>query len=438
MKIRPFRGYRYNPAKVPDLAAVVAPPYDQIDFELQAALYARHTWNVARITYGRDEPGDDGERNKYQRARECLDRWIGAEIFVKDPEPAIYPYHQTYRVGGELVTRRGFIVLGELTEYAQGVVLPHERTHAGPKADRLRHMEATGADTGLIFMLTSDPTGELLRATAPSESPPLAEARDLKGELHQLWRITDRTAIARVQALMADRRVIIADGHHRYETALEYRRRNPGADLKLMAIFPLEAPGVTILATHRLVHNVEGFDPEALVARAARWFEVEPGPALGDPGAEAAAILSGLAERAGSGRLAVAVVAGTEGAGYLLTLRPEAVYAIPWPGGTSPAWRRLAVSVLHEAILRPFLGITEEILVQKTHVDYTADATEAVALVRKGNYQAAFLIPPTTPEELQAVVQGGELLPQKSTHFYPKLLDGLVFFRLGEEAGASA
>ena len=437
MRVEPFRGYRYNPAKVPDLSAVLAPPYDQIDEAIQAELYARDPWNVVRITYGREEPGDDGGQNKYLRARAYLDRWIAEGIFVRDAEPALYPYHQTYRIGAETVTRRGFIALGALAEYAEGVVLPHERTHAAPKADRLRLLETTGADTGLLFMLTSDPAGELLAATAPAP-PPLVEARDRRGELHQLWRLTDRAAIARVQALMAGRRVIIADGHHRYETALEYRRRTPGADLKLTAMFTLEAPGLTILPNHRLLHNVEGFALASLLARAERWFEVECCTLRADPVMEAAALLSALDSHVRGGRVAIAVVAGAEDPGHLLTLRPEAFDRIPWPTGTSRPWRRLAVSILHEGLLKPVLGITEEILHRKTHVDYMSDAAEAVTLVRKGSYQVGFLIPPTAPEELQEVVRAGELLPQKSTHFYPKLLDGLVFFRLGDTTGAAA
>jgi uncharacterized protein (DUF1015 family) len=436
VRIWPFQGYRYNPAKVPELSLVVAPPYDQIDPEIQAQLYGKHPWNVVRITRGRDAPGDGAGENRYRRAREYLDRWIAEGVLVRDPEPALYPYHQTYRVAGEVVTRRGLIAVGTLAEYEEGVVLPHERTLAVPKADRLSLLEATRADTGLIFMLVSDPSGELVDAMAAPAAPPLAEVRDLKGEIHQLWRITDRAAIARIQALMAEKQAIIADGHHRYETALEYRRQHPDADLKLIAIFALEAPGLTIYPNHRLVHNVAGFDPAALVARIRPCFGVERCPSLPDSAAEAAALTSALHTRARDGRLAVALVAGAAAPGYLLTLRPAALETIPWPPGTSPAWRRLAVSVLHEGVLKPFVGITEEILHQKTHVDYTADAAEAVTLVRKGNYQAAFLLPPTAPVELQAVVRAGELLPQKSTHFYPKLLDGLLFFRLSRDTGA--
>lgn len=436
MRILPFRGYRYDPARVPDLSRVVAPPYDQIDSESREVLHARSPWNFVRITVGCPEPGDGGDEDRHRRARQHLDRWTTERILVREPEAALYPYRTTYRRGGETVRRMGFIALGALSEYAEGLVLPHERTHAGPRAERLRHLEATGADTGLLFMLASDPSGEFLRAVAPPPTPPVAVAYDLKGELHELWRITEGAAIARVQALMADRRLIVADGHHRYETALEYRRRHPGADWKLMAIFALDAPGVTIRATHRLLHAVEGLDFEALRARAARWFEIERSSLSPDPAEEAATLTAALESRVRAGRLAVAAVAGAEEPGYLLTLRPEAFDAVPWPAGTSRAWRRLAVSVLHEALLKPFLGVTEETLSRQTCVDYTADAAEAVALVRKGNYQAGFLIPPTTPAELQAVVRAGELLPQKSTFFYPKLLDGLVFFRLGEDTGA--
>jgi uncharacterized protein (DUF1015 family) len=294
-------------------------------------------------------------------------------------------------------------------------VLPHARTHAGPRRDRLRLLEATGADTGLLFMLAPDPAGELRRLAAPAGEP-IAEARDLRGELHRLWRVADPVAIARVQKALADVPVIIADGHHRYETAVELARREPAARFKLMAFVPLEGPGLTILPNHRLIHDVEGFALARFLADARRWFEVTP---LADPvGFQPAARRIG-------------VVAGDGAA--VLALRDGAFESLPWPAGTSAAWRALAVSILHEGLLSPLAGITDARLDAGTHVDYTADQREAVRAAREGRCQAAFLIAPTTPAELQAVVRGGELLPQKSTHFYPKLLDGLVFARLGED-----
>jgi len=264
----------------------------------------------------------------------------------------------------------------------------------------------------LLFMLVSDAAGSLREATQPSGAP-VAEARDLKGEVHRLWRITDDGAIARVASLMADRQAIIADGHHRYETAVNRARTQPDALHKLMAFFALEAPGLTIFPNHRLVHHVDGFDFEDFVDVARRWFDVEP---LADP----------IAFRPEN--RALGVVSGRAAA--VLRLRADRLDWIAWPETTSPAWRALAVSILHEGLLRPLLDITDAKLDAKTHVDYTADQAEAVAAARAGRCQAAFLIAPTTPEELLSVVRGGELLPQKSTHFYPKLLDGLVFHRL--------
>ncbi len=406
MNIRAFCGYRYDGGQVGDLSSVVAPPYDQISPETQATLYQMSPWNIVRITLSRDS---------YAAARTTLEAWRRERVVERDPTPAIYPYHQQYVVEGQPVTRKGFIALGPVSDYSEKIVRPHERTHAGPKQDRLRLLEATEADIGLLFMLIDDPGLAIQRATEP-DGPPLVEVRDLRGETHRLWRISDAGAVERIRALMADRTVIIADGHHRYETAVEYRRRHPEARDKLMAFFALDASGMTILPNHRLVHRVDDFSLDRLRSDAARWFDVVPLRGLGSPETET-----------------ITVIAGSTPSAASLRLRLGAHEQIPWPAGTSAAWRRLAVSVLHEGLLRPFLGITDEKLDRKTHVDYTADADEAIALVRKGQYQAGFLIPPTTPEELRAVVAGGEVLPQKSTHFYPKLLDGLVFHQLGEE-----
>jgi uncharacterized protein (DUF1015 family) len=408
--ILPFCGFRYAVAEARDISPVVAPPYDQISPETQERLLAMSPHNVVRVTLPREEPGVD----RYHRARQVLEAWLAEGVWAPEQRPAIYPYHQTYAAQGRAITRAGFVALGEVTDYAQGVVRPHERTHAGPKQDRLRLLEATGADIGLLFMLTSDPDGALLQAVQP-RGEPVAEAHDLRGELHQLWRITDDATIARVQALMARKPVIIADGHHRYETAVEYARRYPGANHKLMTFCTLEAPGLTILANHRLVRGVDGFSLDRLGERARPWFETTP---LADP------------LRFTPTTRTIGVVSGARA--LVFHLRDEAVAKLPWPPDTSPAWRALSVSILHEGLLKPLLDITEAKLDARSHVDYTADAGEAVRLAREGHCQAAFLIAPTTADELRAVVEGGELLPQKSTHFYPKLLDGLVFHRLEE------
>jgi uncharacterized protein (DUF1015 family) len=411
MRVMPLHGYRWAGGQR-DLTSVVAPPYDQISPAMQERLYAMSPHNIVRVSYPADRPAPGETADKYVRARETLGHWLAGGVWARDARPAIYPYTQTYAVGGREVTRTGFVALGQVSDYGKGEVLPHERTHSGPKQDRMRLLQETGADTGLLFMLTSDPAGRLRAATAPAGEPD-AEARDLRGETHRLWRIDDPAAIARVQALMAETTVVIADGHHRYETAVEYARGHPGCDAKLMAFFALEAPGLTILANHRLVHGVADFSLRRLLERARPWFDVSPLP---EP----------LAFEPAPTR--IGVVAGAQAA--TLTLREGAAAGIDWPAGTSAAWRRLAVSVLHEGVLRPLLDIDHAKLEAGRHVDYTADQAEAVRAAVDGRYQAAFLIAPTTPGELQAVVEGGELLPQKSTHFYPKLLDGLVFHRL--------
>jgi uncharacterized protein (DUF1015 family) len=409
VRIEPFRGHRYGIGREREISKVVAPPYDQITPQQQELLYAMSPANIVRVSFPKDG-GDD----KYARARATLEEWIAAGVWAAEESEAIYPYHQTYRVGAQEVTRVGLIALGRVTEYARGEVLPHERTHAGPKRDRMDLLEATGADTGLLFMLAADPTGALLEVSTPGGAP-LAEARDLKGERHRLWRVTEPATIARVQQALSAARVIIADGHHRYETAVEYARRHPGADAKLMAFFSVEAPGLTIFPNHRLVHEADAAALARLPEAAARWFDVAP---LADP----------LALRPSNRVLGVV----TRERAFTLALRDEAFDAIAWPQATSRAWRELAVSILHEGVLKPLLEITDARLDAKTHVEYTADAGEAVRAVRAGRYQAAFLIAPTTLDELQAVVRGGEVLPQKSTHFYPKLLDGLVFSRMGD------
>ncbi len=411
MRIKPFRGYRYGPAHGRDLSSVVAPPYDQIGPDLQEQLYRMSEHNIVRLTLPREEGGGD----RYARARTVLDTWLGQGVFVREERPALYAYHQVYRLGERTITRRSFIALGEVTEYAQGQVLPHERTHAGPKEDRMRLLEATRADIGLLFMLVSDPVGMLMREVTPSGEP-VAEAHDLRGEQHRLWCITQPAAIARVQDYMARQPVIIADGHHRYETAVEYARAHPDARYKLMAFCALEAPGLTILANHRLIRHAESFSLDKLVRAARNWFDVTPLP---DP-------LTFKPRHHTFG-----VVAGQQA--MVFRFRVDAVRNVAWPLRTSRAWRDLDVAVLHEALLKPLVGITDERLDAGTHVEYTADQAEAVRLAREGKVQAAFLLAPTMARELEEVVKGGELLPQKSTHFYPKLLDGLVFQRLGED-----
>ena len=269
MRIEAFAGYRH--AGGAEQSAVVAPPYDQVDADLQARLYRASPHNIIRLTLPRAESG----RDTREAARATLAGWRREAAWAPDGGPAMYPYEQTYRIEGQTITRRGFVALGEVTGYEGGSVRPHERTHRGPREDRRRLLEATGSDVGLLFMLVADPDGALRRLAAPA-GPPLAEAVDPRGEAHRLWRITDPAAIAALRAVMASRSAVIADGHHRYEAAVAHAASHPAAGLKLMAFFPVDGSPLTILPNHRLVHGLPAFSLEALARAAAPWFDTEP------------------------------------------------------------------------------------------------------------------------------------------------------------------
>ena len=220
MKILPFRGYRYNPEIIARLDDVISPPYDQFKEGLDGLLFARHPHNMAHLIVNKETAADTETNNRYTRSRALLDSWLQQRVFVQDPEPSLYPYFQTYETDGSSKTRKGFIALGEVTDYEQKIVLPHERTLSKPKQDRLNLLRSTLADTGLVFMLYSDPAGEMENlVTAVTTSPADMSALDLNGEENQLWRVSDPSWVERITALMAGKQVIIADGHHRYEVA---------------------------------------------------------------------------------------------------------------------------------------------------------------------------------------------------------------------------
>src|SRR4030095_12441185 len=228
MRIEAFRGYRFGNDRARDVSEVVAPPYDQISPEIQDRLYDMHPNNIVLLSSPRDQAGPGETADKYRRAAETLDEWLRAGCWAQDDRNAIYPYTQTYQVGGREVTRSGVVALGQGGRSAWATVRPQDRTHAGPKRDRMSLLEQTGADIGLLFMLVADPAGRLRAATAaPGE--PIADATDLRGERHRLWRLTDPDVVGQVTALMAKATVIIADGHHRYETAVAYATRHPEA-----------------------------------------------------------------------------------------------------------------------------------------------------------------------------------------------------------------
>ena len=414
--ILPFRPYRYTP-KAGALESLVTQPYDKISPEMQRRYLEASPHNFVRIILGERRAEDSESNNVYTRAAGYLNDWIAQGILAPDPEPAYYACFQEFAVPdtNETAVRKGLICLGPVTDYADGVVYPHERTLRGPKLDRLQLLRHIRAHTGQLFLLYSDPqqaVDQILDAAAAAE--PLMETADEYGVTHRVWRIAEPERTAEITRLMADKKLLIADGHHRYETANAFRRENPelaAARHAMMTLVNMDAPGLTILATHRLVHGLDGFTGEGFLARAAAAFSVER-VASADRMKELLA-----AAETGRSRIGVALDGGSK-----LALLEAAN-----PNGL------LDVAVLHQQVLDALLGIDEEAVREQRHVGYMRGLAPAVEAVRRGEAQAAFLLPPTSVKQVADISFAGGVMPQKSTDFYPKLLSGLMLYKMETE-----
>ncbi len=430
-RIFPFRALRYDPSRV-RLADVVTQPYDKITPAMQDAYYAAHPCNLVRIELGKAEERDGGGHNVYTRAAACFRAWRRQGILQQDAEPGVYVYAQKFAEPGTAGTvreRRGVIVLGQLEDYEREIIFRHEQTHTGPKADRLNLLRATRAHFGQLFLLYSDPAGEIDAQLDP-EGEPALEVCDEYEVRHRLWPVTSAETIAAVCRLMEDKKLILADGHHRYETALAYRnerRAHPGGascwdapyERVMMTLVNMESEGLVILPTHRVIHGLERFHTEELLRGAQAFFDVAGAGALD---AEQALDLLAAAGREGTALLAM-----TAGGAFLLRARPAEVERAL--AEFSPRQRRLDVVQLHALLVERVLGISEEAVRAQKHLSYFRDAGEAMARVRQGA-NVAFLMNPVPMAQVRDVALAGEVLPQKSTDFYPKLLSGLTIYAL--------
>jgi uncharacterized protein (DUF1015 family) len=426
-RIIPFRGLRYNQKVVPDLSQVVTQPYDRIGQKDQEVYYTRSPYNLVRLEKGKAFPGDNGE-NVYTRAAATFAAWQKEGVLVRDAAPSLYVYHQAYPFAGQSFVRKGVVALAKLEPE---LVHAHERTLKGPKEDRLRLMRATEANFGHIFMLYSDSGGRADKALAQAIAgkPPTMEARDDFGNRHLVWQVTDSSVIAEVQAALAQKDLYIADGHHRYETAVNFmgeclekgwRPTAPESfDARMMTLFNIDEPGMTIRPWHRLVHAVTDFDVGRFLSQAKDDFEVVPRRSLAE-----------VEEAMTAGRTRHTFGFYSAKRFVTLALRDENLMDRLLTGDQSRDWKRLDVSILHTAILERFLGIGAKALEEERNVTYTGDAAAAVREVDSGKEQALFLVNPTSPDEVRRVADHGERMPQKSTDFYPKLLNGLVLTRM--------
>lgn len=417
-------------------------PYDKITPEMQERYYAASPYNLIAIEKGKALKGNSAAENLYTRAAKKFEEWLAEGILIRDSEPAIYAYFQNYALPGtnKRLERRGFISLGRLAEYSEGVVYRHEHTLTGPKADRLELLRQTRCQTGQLFLLYDDPSREvdaILEEAAKLQ--PSAEMRDEYDVQHRLWMISDAERVRKIAESMAAKKLVIADGHHRYETALAYRnecrakagRNDPEAPYEkaMWTCFNVNQDGLTILPAHRLVRDVAGFSVDKFVKAASAYFNwYTYSFASASEKEKTFSEFRHDLERRGRAGHAIGFYAG-ESKFYLLVLRNAAELERLLPDIT-PAQRQLDVVLLHRLLLHRCLGITAEKVSAETNVSYEREMERAVAAVDAKKAQIAFLLNPVRVKEVMQIALGGDVMPQKSTDFYPKLLSGLCMYEL--------
>jgi uncharacterized protein (DUF1015 family) len=407
--VKPFQPFRYS-LKAGDPAKLLTQPYDKISPEMQARYLAQSPYNLVRVILGERRDSDTDSDNVYTRAARHLEDWMREGILVRDPAHGFYAYSQDFEVpdSGERLTRKGFIGLGKVEDYSAGIVHRHEQTLSGPKKDRLQVLRHTRAHFGQIFMLYPDREGAVDRELdAAAQGAPALDVADEYGARHRLWPITEAARIARIQELMAPVKLLIADGHHRYETSLNYRDENPGdpaATYTMMTFVNMYSPGLRILATHRVVRDVKGFGIEKLCSRAT-WSARK---------LDSVEALKREMGKAKPQAIRIGVVTMEE-----VCLLERARQA-----------GELDVPVLHHEILSGWLGIGEAAVRDEKHIQYVRGIDAAAAEVRERGAQVAFLLEPTPIEDMARIAFAGGVMPQKSTDFYPKLLSGVTIYRL--------
>jgi uncharacterized protein (DUF1015 family) len=415
-EVQPLRTLRYEPAAVGSLELVIAPPYDVIDDALRAQLVAQSPFNVVEIDLPLANGGDP-----YMHASETFDAWRQQGILVREREPALWVLEQRYAApDGETRIRRGFFARVRVEDYGAGRIRPHERTHPGPKEDRLRLTRATRANLSPIFSLFPDPDGAASAAVGKAaDAEPFAQAKDHEGTENLLWRVTDPDALAALEGPLADAELLIADGHHRYETARVYAEEIGGEGehrYVLMLLCPLSDPGLTVFPTHRLLSGLkdDSAKQQAIRETLTRDFEVEEvGPdALEPDGAD--------------GRVQFGYMDSFHRQPYRVTLKDQAIADAALEGKPEP-YRRLDTAVLEALVLRGALGMSEDDIAHLRGLDYSKSLEDAREAIESARYDAGFFMRATPVEQVREVAAAGESMPPKSTYFYPKVPTGLVF-----------
>jgi uncharacterized protein (DUF1015 family) len=424
-----FRAVRYSRAG--DISALLAPPYDVISPAQRQVLAGRDPHNIVQLELPEERPGGP---DKYELAGELYRAWLKDGVLMREATPVVYALHQRFSVEGRSYVRRGFLARLLLYDFKAGVVLPHEKTLSGPKADRLRLFQSVGANLSPIFALYPDESQQVESLLDPVLSgAPTFTGRGDDGVESSCWRVSDEALIARVAQTMLRRKAYIADGHHRYETGLRYAElvdstlptpQPRGAHHYILAFLcGMSDPGLLILPTHRLLHSIAGFDAQDFLKRASTFFDHSPLPTS----VHSQGGLQLARERlAAAGKLSPSLLLVVPGSSHLLALKPEAPVERVRELPKNKALRALDVTLLHGLLMQHVLGLSPESQERQENLRYVKDAGEAVAAVEKAEAQAAFLLNPTAMEQVREVAEAGEVMPQKSTFFYPKLPSGLA------------
>lgn len=415
--IKPFKGIRYNQSAVKDLGKVITPPYDVIDSAEQERLHLKNPYNIIRLEYGKSYPGDNQSENRYTRAAATFRQWLEESVLQADPENSFYLYEQSYNWNGKSLRRRGVIAALKLVPYKEKVVLRHELTMAGPKADRMELLRALRTNVSPIFTLFPDPEKRLdvLFSTVDYNSP-AAVAHEESGQTHRLWSLTDPGLHASLVEYLAPQPLLIADGHHRYETALSYhldRQNEPESGYVLTIMVSMQDPGLLVLPTHRLLSGLTPGQKQAMSEIIEQGFEVI---GQGNP-----------AELDRADYLDRLYAVSREKGGFGLITAERACLLIPKvPTGED----MLPVALLHDNILKPLLAPEDSSDADKKMLSYPHDLDSAVDAVVAGSSDAAFILEPVAVDKVLEHARQGKVMPQKSTFFYPKLPSGLVLYSM--------
>ena len=423
--ISPFKAYRYNSHKV-EIGKCVTQPYDKINKDLQKQYYENSPYNIVRVILGYDTGDDYKGRDNYQMADVYLNDWMKNNILVKDSTPSLYYYTQTFKMEtGEEKTRHGFIGLGKIDETK---VHAHEHTLSGPKKGRLDLLRATQANYGQIFMLYNDPGNQVEQTISKGVSgQPEVSVQDEDGNTHKLWLVSDPEVILAVQQLMKEKELFIADGHHRYETSVNYRqemldqgKHTADMDYLMMTFINMADPGLVILPTHRCVSNLSDFNFDHFLKQATAYFEICE---LKDAKTLAEAMKTRQSEKV--------IGLYLPNKYFLLVLNKDADIDKVFDADQSQAYKHLDVSLLHTHLIENILGITKEAQSLQTNLSYVRGFAKAISKVDTGLCQMVFLLNPTAISEVKEIAGAGERMPQKSTDFYPKLLSGMTIYKMG-------